>query len=211
MNAVVKAAWGLLGGAWVAGALSADAGQVTFHALRRPDSLILVMDVRPGPGDGSPGFREGEAYVLPPGGDDLRYEVLFESESRLPLALMRQPLLYASLPPVTALDGPGAEGLVRRQRYTVTEVRHGVRTALQTGPMYAVPPDLGADSMPRYADLAGSGVYALANGGRVVAGRREPGHPDLLATLWDGAPAPEESSDAIALEIPLVRFAGGTH
>src|SRR6201993_5330438 len=73
--------------------------------------------------------------------DDVVYEFRFKTENRpvggpggltSPLPYLGNPHILAvpQLQGITALDGPGSEGLTRRQTYTVTEIRHGVRTRL---------------------------------------------------------------------------------
>ena len=67
-------------------------------------------------------------------------------------------------PAITALDGPGSEGLGLRQSYTVTMVKGGVSTVL--GPdtvKYAVPSNVGPRTMPDYASLAKKGIYNLCS------------------------------------------------
>jgi hypothetical protein len=78
-----------------------------------------------------------------------------------------------ALPPITALDGSGSDGLILRQSYTVTQVRGHVRTNLGTQTMYAVPSNAGPLTMPNYQALAAQGIYPLANGGKVFAGQRD--------------------------------------
>ena len=64
---------------------------------------------------------------------------------------------------ITALDGPGSEGLTRRQTYTVTEVRGAVRTPLFTGTtLVAVPSNAGPATIPNYPALAAQGIYTDA-------------------------------------------------
>ena len=77
------------------------------------------------------------------------------------------------MPPITALDGDGSEGLILRQSYTVTEIRKGKRRDLGMDTMFAVPSNLGPLTMPRYEDLAAQGIYALHQGARVFAGQRD--------------------------------------
>src|SRR6266404_4021717 len=68
--------------------------------------------------------RDGKA-------EDIVYEFRFKTENR-PMGGLLQG--------ITALDGPGSEGLTRRQTYTVTEVRGKNRTVLFTGQsLIAVP------------------------------------------------------------------------
>jgi hypothetical protein len=72
------------------------------------------------------------------------------------------------------LDGPGSEGLTRRQTYTVTEIRRGRRTQLFTDQkLIAVPSNAGPATMPEYEALAAQGIYSdTATGIRVFAGQR---------------------------------------
>src|SRR5262249_19383567 len=72
------------------------------------------------------------------------------------------------------LDGPGSEGLTRRQTYRVTEIRNGKRTELFKGrKLIAVPSNIGPATMPDYEGLAEQGIYSdPATGIRVFAGQR---------------------------------------
>ena len=163
------------------------------------DKVVLIMDVIPGeePSSG-PNYwnfdpsvrysfnidtdRDGKA-------DDIRFDFRFQNEIRgIPQAL-KLPLSYVgcappapgpacttTLPPITALDGPGSEGLGLRQRYSVRMIqgegrRHSVQT-LGDG-LFAVPSRVGPRTMPNYDALAAQGVYDLGDGIRVFAGQRE--------------------------------------
>jgi hypothetical protein len=89
----------------------------------------------------------------------------------------------AILPPVTALEGPGSEGLGLRQRYDVTMVRKGNREQIASG-LIAVPSNVGRRTMPDYASLAAKGIYNLGNGVKVFAGQRDdPFYIDLGAVF----------------------------
>ncbi len=75
-------------------------------------------------------------------------------------------------PAITALDGPGSEGLTLRQRYTVTMVKSGVRTVLGSG-LFAVPSNAGPRTMPNYDRPGGlyeQGIRDLGGGVKVFAG-----------------------------------------
>jgi hypothetical protein len=76
------------------------------------------------------------------------------------------------LPPITALDGPGSEGLGLRQRYSVTLVKGNHRTPVANG-LIAVPSNVGPRTMPDYASLAAQGTYDLGAGIKVFAGQRQ--------------------------------------
>jgi hypothetical protein len=74
-------------------------------------------------------------------------------------------------PAITALDGPGSEGLSLRQTYQVTMVQG--RKEIPLGghePLFAVPSNVGPRTMPDYADLMSQGIYDLEDGVRVFAG-----------------------------------------
>ncbi len=82
-------------------------------------------------------------------------------------------------PAITALDGPGSEGLSLRQSYTVTMISKrgtpfgfiGTTTVLSEGRrLFAVPSNVGPRTMPNYPALARQGIYTLSNDIRVFAG-----------------------------------------
>jgi hypothetical protein len=117
--------------------------------------------------------------------DDIVYEFRFKTQNRpiggpggltSPVPYLGNPHITPALPlqGITALDGPGSEGLTRRQTYTVWEVRGGHRRQLfsdQT--LIAVPSNVGPATMPDYPALAAQGIYTdSANGIRVFAGQR---------------------------------------
>src|SRR5215470_8712599 len=117
--------------------------------------------------------------------DDVVYEFRFTTEDRpvvaagdltSPLPYLGNPHITPALPlqGITALDGPGSEGLTRRQTYTVTEIRRGKRTQLFNGrSLIAVPSNVGPATKPDYPALAAQGIYTdAATGIRVFAGQR---------------------------------------
>jgi hypothetical protein len=95
----------------------------------------------------------------------------FKTEFRQPGLFMGFVGGIAGVPPITALDGPGSEGLSLRQTYTVTMIKNGVSTDLTDGKtLYAVPSNVGPLTMPHYRDLFNQGIYELGNDVRVFAG-----------------------------------------
>lgn len=96
-------------------------------------------------------------------------------------------------PAITALDGPGSEGLSLRQSYTVTllkKVGNGngknwrVTDLTGSRKLYAVPSNVGPRTMPNYENLARQGIYNLGNGIRVFAGTvDDPFYIDLGAAF----------------------------
>ncbi|HZT09820.1 MAG TPA: DUF4331 domain-containing protein, partial [Actinomycetota bacterium] len=151
------------------------------------DKVALIMNVIPGeePSSG-PNYWNFDPNVLykfsidnngDGKADDVELEFRFKTEPIRGIA--RQftlPFSYVGgaggLPPITALDGPGSEGLGLRQRYTVTLVRGHHRTQVADG-LIAVPSNVGPRTMPNYAALAAQGTYDLGNGIKVFAGQRE--------------------------------------
>jgi hypothetical protein len=89
---------------------------------------------------------------------------------------------------ITALSGAGSEGLAVRQRYSVTQIKNGVRTELfRNQKLVAVPPNIGTATMPDYEALAAQGIYQDAKTGiRVFAGPRANTAYSDSAALFDG-------------------------
>ncbi|MGI9331566.1 MAG: DUF4331 domain-containing protein [Gammaproteobacteria bacterium] len=79
-------------------------------------------------------------------------------------------------PAITALEGPGSEGLSLRQTYDVTmktrEGYHFKRRAIGRG-LPAVPSNVGPRTMPDYASLAAQGIQSVNDDIRVFAGTVE--------------------------------------
>jgi hypothetical protein len=167
--------------------------------------VTFIMNVNPGqnPADGPNyfNFADDVAYRFSLDNDrdgkaaDIVYEFRFKTEDRpiggkggltSPVPYLGNPAIPAALPlqGITALDGPGSEGLTRRQTYTVTEIRKGRKTVLFRG-LIAVPSNAGPATMPNYESLAAQGIYTDAGKGiRVFAGQRaETFYIDLGATF----------------------------
>src|SRR5438270_3809398 len=140
----------------------------------RSDRVVLTMNVFPGeePSSG-PNYFLFDPNVryafnidndLDGVADDVVIEVQFSTEIRGIVDQFNLFLGYVGgadgLPPITALDGPGSEGLGLRQHYTVTMVRKGDRKVLGSG-LIAVPSRVGPRTMPSYDTLAAQGIYDL--------------------------------------------------
>ena len=172
----------------------------TFRSWVDPSKVVFIMNVipaqEPSSGPNYFNFSDDVVYAIhvdtdaDGDADDVTYELRFTTEIRAPFDDL--PVSYAGvtptptgLPPaITALDGPGSEGLGLRQSYTVTRVQGGTPVNIGTGAMYAVPSNIGSRTMPDYEALAAKGIYSLSNGGRVYAGQRdETFYIDLGATF----------------------------
>jgi len=160
--------------------------------------VTFVMNVIPGqnPADGPNYFNFGDDVVYRINvdndrdgkADDVVYEFRFRTRNRpvggpggltSPVPYLGNPHITAvPLTGITSLDGPGSEGLTRRQTYTVTEIRGHRRTELFRGhTLVAVPSNIGSATIPDYEKLAAQGVYSGAcadgtRGVRVFAGQR---------------------------------------
>jgi hypothetical protein len=170
--------------------------------------------------------------------DDVSFEFKFRSEIRGTVEAADLFLSYLGgagpFPPITALDGPGSEGLGLRQRYEVTMVRGHHRTRIARG-LIAVPSNVGPRTMPDYDALAAQGVYEPTPGVKVFAGQRQdPFYIDLggvFDTFNFRRPVPaltaaEDANDnvnpfgvdmlsgfnvsTIALEVPAMMITGGS-
>src|SRR6185503_4377392 len=115
-------------------------------------NLVLIMDIIPGeePSSG-PNYYMFDPNVLysfniDNNGDgrasDIRIDVKFKNEFRGINKDAGLFLSYVALPPITALDGPGSEGLGMRQTYTITASGMGLSQAIGAN-LIAVPSNVG--------------------------------------------------------------------
>ncbi|HXF61425.1 MAG TPA: DUF4331 domain-containing protein [Caldilineaceae bacterium] len=205
-------------------ALDAEADITDFFMFRsyeagNEDKIVFIMDVIPGeePSSG-PNYWYFDPNVLyefsiDNDGDgeaeDIKIQFRFRNEFRGVNKDLGLFLSYVALPPITALDGAGSEGLGLRQKYSVALVRDGNRTKLADD-LIAVPSNVGPRTMPDYEALAAQGIYDLGDGVRVFAGQRDdPFYIDLGAifdTLNLRSPGVDMLSGfnvhTIAIEVP---------
>ncbi len=139
--------------------------------------------------------------------EDISFEFKFETESRLPgvftgfvgagSGIAAPGNSPAPVPPgtliippaITALDGPGSEGLGLRQKYSVTKIHYrkgrkeDKRDLLASG-LIALPSNAGPRTMPNYPALAAQGINSIGGGVRVFAGTvDDPFYIDLGAAF----------------------------
>jgi hypothetical protein len=178
------------------------------NLARSPEQrkVTLVMNVVPGQepsaGPNYFGFGDDVLYRLHVDNDrdgvaeDVVYEIVFQTETTNPNQFLAT-LGGGPLPPVSALEGSGSEGLARKQRYTVTE-RRGCDTkrkglkcdadvTLFGGTLLpSVPSNIGPRTMPDYEALAAQGVFEDgATGIRVFAGQRAETFAIDLGAVFD--------------------------
>src|SRR5512141_1677508 len=151
-----------------------------FVSPEHPDRVVMILNVDPflEPSNG-PNYFPFDPNVLyemkvdnnRDGIEDIVFEIRFKTEIRAPGVFTGFVGNLAGIPPITALDGPGSEGLSERQNYTVTMVKNGHRYDLTGGrKLFAVPSNVGPRTMPEYNSLYQQGIYTLAGDVHVFAG-----------------------------------------
>jgi len=165
-----------------------------FVSYDHPDRVTMILNVDPflEPSNG-PNYFHFDPNVLyqmkidnnRDGVPDITFEFRFTTEIRLPDVFTGYAGGIAGIPPITALSGPGSEGLSLRQHYTVTMVKNGQRINLNNGQtLSALPSNVGPRTMPDYNSLFQQGIYDLGNGVRVFAGTvDDPFYIDLGAAF----------------------------
>ena len=182
-------------------AIDRTADITDWYAFVSPDApdtvtMILAVDplLEPSNGPNYFPFDDNLLYEFNVDNDqdareDISFRIRFKTEIRLPdvpvgfvgagngiAAPANSPPPIAPgtplIPPaITALDGPGSDGLSLRQSYKVTLVRGRKEIPLNSHePLFAVPSNVGPRTMPDYADLMSQGIYDLDHGVRVFAG-----------------------------------------
>ena len=153
-----------------------------FVSPEHPDRVVMILNVdpflEPANGPNYFPFDPGILYEMRidndnDGKDDITFQFRFETEIRLPGVFTGFVGNLAGIPPITALDGPGSQGLSLRQNYSVSMVFDNGRDRKELSAgrkLFAVPTDVGPRTMPNYEELRDQGVYELGNGVRVFAG-----------------------------------------
>lgn len=184
--------------------VSYDAANLARSSAERKATFIMnvVPGQEPGSGPNYYAFDDNVLYEIKIDNDedgeadDVVYQFRFQTEVTNPDQFLAT-LGGGPLPPVTALEGPGAAGLSRQQRFTVSELRHckerkkrpkcRTRTVLFGGrQLPAVPSNIGPRTMPEYEQLATQGIATDdATGIRVFAGQRAETFAIDLGAVFD--------------------------
>jgi len=145
-----------------------------------PDHVVMILNVdpflEPGNGPNYFPFDPGILYEMKidnnrDGVPDVTFQFRFATEIRAPGVFTGFAGGIAGIPPITALDGPGSEGLNLRQHYTVTMVtKSGTQDLTGNNTLYAIPANVGPRTMPNYDKLRAQGFYKLGNDVQVFAG-----------------------------------------
>ena len=165
-----------------------------FVSYDHPDRVTMILNVDPllEPANG-PNYFPFDPNVLyqmkidnnHDGEEDITFQFRFNTEYRLPGVFTGFVGGIAGIPQITALNGPGSEGLGIRQTYTVTMIKKGKVYDLTGGQtLYAVPTNVGPLTMPSYNVLFQQGIYQLRDNIRVFAGTvDDPFYVDLGAAF----------------------------
>lgn len=151
-----------------------------FVSPEHPDRVILILNVDPflEPSNG-PNYFPFDPNILyemkidnnHDGIPDITFQFQFTSQIQMPGLFTGFAGGIAGIPPITALSGPGSEGLSEVQTYTVNMVTSTNDEELNNGQtLYAVPTNVGPRTMPNYPALREQGIFTLLNGIRVFAG-----------------------------------------
>lgn len=195
--------------------VSYDAANLARAAVDRKVTLVMnvVPSQEPSSGPNYFAFDDNVLYQLHVDNDrdgaaeDVVYEFRFQTEQRNP----DQFIATVAIPPVTAPDGPGAAGMSRVQRYTVTEYRgctfkrKGPKdcdtvtnlfggTLLPTGPS-----NIGPHTTPNYDQIAAQAIATDPETGiRVFAGQRAETFAIDLGAVFDTINLRVENATPIA-------------
>ena len=165
-----------------------------FVSYDHPDRVTMILNVdpllEPSNGPNYFPFDPNVTYSMfvdnnRDGIPDIEFRFRFWTEIRLPDVFTGFVGGIAGIPQITALDGPGSEGLSLRQHYTVTMIKNGVPTDLTGGKtLFAVPSNVGPLTMPTYQSLFNQGIYDLGNNIHTWAGTADdPFYIDLGAAF----------------------------
>ena len=165
-----------------------------FVSYDHPDRVVMILNVdgflEPSNGPNYFPFDPNVQYVMnvdnnQDGIPDIQFVFRFKTEIRQPGVFTGFAGGIAGIPQITALDGPGSEGLSLRQTYSVTMIKNGVATDLTDGrTLFAVPSNVGPLTMPDYNNLYNEGIYCLGHDVSVFAGTiRDPFYIDLGAAF----------------------------
>jgi hypothetical protein len=152
----------------------------TFVDPLHPDHVVMILNVDPflEPANG-PNYFPFDPNILyemkidnnHDGVPDVTFQFRFTTQIRQPGVFTGLVGGIAGIPPITALSGPGSQGLSLSQTYTVTMVtKYGTQQLGAGQTLYAVPSNVGPRTMPNYNALMAQGIYNIPFGISVFAG-----------------------------------------
>jgi hypothetical protein len=151
-----------------------------FVSPEHPDRVIFILNVdpflEPSNGPNYFPFDPGILYEMKidnnhDGVPDITFQFRFQTEIQNPGIFTGFVGNLAGIPPITALNGDGSQGLGLRQTYSIDMVTSSGSFPISDDQvLYAVPTNVGPRTMPNYSQLVRQGIYTLDNGIRVFAG-----------------------------------------
>ena len=151
-----------------------------FVSPEKPDKVVFILNVdpflEPSNGPNYFPFDPGILYEMKidnnhDGVEDIVFRFRFQTQYTSPGVFTGYVGGLLGIPPITALAGPGSQGLNQVQTYTVEMVTPTQRLLLDNGQtLYAVPTNVGPRTMPNYTALRQQGIYTLLDNVRVFAG-----------------------------------------
>ena len=152
-----------------------------FVSPEHPDHVVMILNVDPflEPANG-PNYFPFDPNILyemkidnnHDGMEDITFQFRFTTQIRQPGVFTGFVGNLAGIPPITALDGPGSQGLSLQPdlyRHHGDQARHRSRSD-EGQTLFAVPSNVGPRTMPNYEALRAQGIYNLPNGISVFAG-----------------------------------------
>jgi hypothetical protein len=151
-----------------------------FVSPEHPNSVIFIMNVdpflEPSNGPNYFPFDPGILYEMKidnnhDGVPDITFQFRFQTHIQNPGIFTGFVGGLAGIPPITALNGSGAQGLGLQQTYSITMVTSAGSFPISDDQvLYTVPSNVGPRTMPNYTSLMQQGIYTLDNGIRAFAG-----------------------------------------
>src|SRR5215472_1841401 len=151
-----------------------------FVSPEKPDKVVFILNVdpflEPSNGPNYFPFDPGILYEMKidnnqDGIEDITFRFRFQTQYTSPGVFTGYVGGLLGIPPITALAGPGSQGLNQVQSYTVEMITKTQRLMLNNGQtLFAVPTNVGPRTMPNYNALRQQGIYTLLNNVRVFAG-----------------------------------------
>ena len=151
-----------------------------FVSPEKPDKVVFILNVdpflEPSNGPNYFPFDPGILYEMKidnnhDGIEDITFRFRFQTQYTSPGVFTGYVGGLPGIPPITALSGPGSQGLNQIQTYTVEMITPTQRLLLNNGQtLIAVPTNVGPRTMPNYNSLRSQGVYSLLDNVRVFAG-----------------------------------------
>ena len=151
-----------------------------FVSPEHTDRVIFILNVdpflEPSNGPNFFPFDPGILYEMKidnnhDGVPDITFQFQFQTQITNPGIFTGFVGNLAGIPPITALNGEGAQGLGIQQTYSINMVTSAGSFPISDDQvLHTVPTNVGPRTMPNYSQLVQQGIYTLDNGIRVFAG-----------------------------------------